>query len=87
MPELTTLSFRASEETKAFVEQEATELGFSSVDEYMNALLSAERRRKAEQRLEALLLQGLDGDAAVVDDAWWDRWRRDLLDRHPSAHL
>jgi antitoxin ParD1/3/4 len=54
---------------------------FKSPDEYVSALVSAERKRQAIERLEALIQEGIDsGPPIEVDDAYWERKRRELTE-------
>ena len=48
----------------------------------MRALLREDRRLKAEQKFEALLLEGLNsGEAIPADAAYWKKKRRNLVAR------
>jgi antitoxin ParD1/3/4 len=58
---------------------------YGTISEYVEALLRQELRRQAEERLESLLLEGLDsGPASEMTDADWDEMRRRYDERHPS---
>ena len=58
---------------KAFVDGQVAEGRYSSVSEYVRELIRADEKRKAEQRLEALLLEGLQGEETPLSpDAWRD---------------
>ena len=58
---------------KAFVDGQVAEGRYSSVSEYVRELIRADEKRKAEQRLEALLLEGLRGEETPLSpDAWRD---------------
>lgn len=41
-------------------------------------LLADEQRKKEEDKLEALLLEGLDGEATVVDEQFWQTYAQEL---------
>jgi antitoxin ParD1/3/4 len=47
---------------KLFVDTQIESGRYSSVSEYMRELIRADEKRKAEDRLEALLLDGLRGE-------------------------
>ena len=53
------------EPLKQFVELQIASGRYSSVSEYVRELIRADERRRAEERLEALLLQGLESPASV----------------------
>lgn len=66
-----------SDSSKAFVEAEVAEGAYTSVSECIDALVRAGAKAKAQQKLEALLLEGLDsGDATEWTGADWDALRR-----------
>jgi antitoxin ParD1/3/4 len=50
------------EPLKEFVDGQIAEGRYSSASEYVRELIRADEKRKAEDRLEALLLDGLSGD-------------------------
>lgn len=73
------LTISLDEPLKTFVLQEAAAAGFRQPDEYVSALIDAERRRKAGQELEGLLLEGLQsGPSIEADDTYWERNRSKL---------
>ena len=45
---------------KDFVLQQVSEGGYSTASEYVRELIRADQKRKADERLETLLLAGLD---------------------------
>lgn len=45
-----------------------------SASDYVRALIREDQKRKAEEKLEALLLKGLDsGEPIEVNTAWWKK--------------
>ncbi len=81
---MATLNISLPEGMKIFVEEQVKEgESYTSASDYIRALIREDQKRKAEARLEALLLEGLDsGEPIKVDAAWWKQKRRDLLERH-----
>lgn len=68
----------------AFADKQRSSAGQASLSEYVRALL--ERELKAQERLEALLLEGLEsGPSTEMTDADWDEMRRRFDERHGSA--
>lgn len=58
---------------------------FGSVSEYVRELIRADQSREAEERLEALLLDGLEsGDPVEVTPEFWERKRQELRRRMSS---
>ena len=67
-----------SDNSRAFVEAEAREKGYESPDEYLESLVM--RARKKRERLEALLLEGLEsGDAGPFTPEDWEAMRREAM--------
>ena len=52
------------EPLKQFVERQIASGRYSSVSEYVRELIRDDERRRAEERLEALLLRGLESPAS-----------------------
>ena len=78
-----TMNIALPDSLKAFVETQVVEGGYSSVSEYIRELIRADQKRKAEEKLEALLLEGLNsGEPIEVTEAFWHEKRRQLLERH-----
>lgn len=50
---------------RAYVEEQVTSGGYSTVSEYFRELVRQDQKRKAQERLETLLLEGLDSGAAT----------------------
>ena len=78
-----TMNITLPDALKAFVEMQVVEGGYSSASEYIRELIRADQKRKAEEKLEALLLEGLDsGEPIEATEAFWHEKRRLLLERH-----
>lgn len=55
---------------------------FGNVSEYIRHLVREDLSRASEDRLEKLLLEGLDsGPGRVVDEKWWKERRAELEER------
>jgi antitoxin ParD1/3/4 len=77
-----TMNISLPEPLKDFVEQQVVQGGYSTASEYVRALIRDDQKRKAEERLEALLLQGLDsGDAKEMTKKEWEALRRTVHQR------
>ncbi len=64
---------------KQFVDGQIAEGRYSSVSEYVRELIRADEKRKAEDRLEALLLEGLSSDESELTKEDWTAIRREAL--------
>ena len=64
---------------KRFVDGQIAEGRYSSVSEYMRELIRDDEKRKAQEQLEALLLDGLQGEAQALTSEDWSAIRRDAI--------
>jgi antitoxin ParD1/3/4 len=70
-----------SDSTKALVDEELAAGHYASVAECVGALLDAGAKAKAQEKLEALLLEGLEGEDIEWTDADWDKLRNRIAAR------
>ena len=70
-----TMNIALPKPMKDFVHVQVTEGGYSSASEYVRDLIRADQKRKAEARLEALLLEGLEGQGVEATEEWWEAFR------------
>lgn len=54
---------------KAYVDGQVAEGGYASVSEYMRELVRADQKAKAQEKLEAFLLEGLEGEETEWTEA------------------
>lgn len=81
-----TMNIALPEAMKHFVQGRVAEGGYSSVSEYMRELIRADQRRHAEERVDALLLAGLDsGDPVAITADDWEEKKRRLAERLAQA--
>ena len=67
------------EDLKEYAEEQ-TRHGYSTPSEYVRELIREDRKRKAKERLDALLLEGLNsGDPISVDAKFWTDLKREAL--------
>jgi antitoxin ParD1/3/4 len=64
---------------KKFVDRQVAEGRYSSVSEYMRELIRADEKRKAEDRLEALLLEGMNSEETELTREDWRAIRKEAL--------
>lgn len=68
---------------KDFVQEQVEHGGYSTPSEFIRELLRDNQKRRAEDRLEALLLEGLNsGEPVEITPELWERKRLALLERH-----
>ncbi len=67
------------EPLKQFVDGQIASGRYSSASEYMRELIREDEKRRAEERLEALLLEGLDGKESKFTRKDWNAIRKEAL--------
>ncbi len=81
-----TMNIALPESMKHFVQERVTEGGYSSVSEYVRELIRADQKRKVEERIDTLLLEGLDsGQPIPVTPEYWEEKKRRLTERLSKA--
>jgi antitoxin ParD1/3/4 len=80
---MTSLNISLPQSLKDYVESRVKDSGYSTPSEYVRELLRQDQERRAEQKLEALLLEGLDsGKPIQITPEYWENKRRQLVERH-----
>jgi antitoxin ParD1/3/4 len=81
-----TMNIALPEAMKHFVQERVSQGGYSSVSEYVRELIRADQKRKVEERIDALLLEGLDsGEPIPVTKEYWEEKKRKLTERLGNA--
>lgn len=73
-----TITISLPDAMKEFVEAQLAEEHFGTVSEYLRALIRDDQKRKAQQRLEELVLEGMDSGSFEMTDQHWDDLRRSI---------
>lgn len=67
---------------RAYVEEQVANGGYSTLSEYFRELVRQDQKRKAQERLEALLVEGLEsGTATPITDRDWEDIRQAVRER------
>ncbi len=75
-----TMNISLPERLKEFVDSQVDSRGYSSVSEYVRELIRHDEERKAREKLEALLLEGLRGSEPTETTRQdWDDIGREAL--------
>ena len=83
MMSLASLNISLPQSLKDYVEAQVKEGGYSTPSEYVRQLVRQDQKQRAEQKLEALLLEGLNsGEPIEITPEYWERKRRQLVERH-----
>ena len=81
-----TMNIALPESMKHFVQERVTAGGYSSVSEYVRELIRADQKRKVEERIDTLLLEGVEsGQPIPVTEEYWDEKKRKLTERLAKA--
>jgi antitoxin ParD1/3/4 len=81
-----TMNIALPESMKTFVQDRVSEGGYSSVSEYVRELIRADQKRKVEERIDTLLLEGLgSGQPIPVTAEYWEEKKRRLTERLGKA--
>ena len=76
---MTSMNVSLPEELKEYVEAQ-TKSGYSTPSEYVRELIRDDQKRRAKEKLDALLLEGLNsGDSIPVDAKFWSELKREAL--------
>ena len=67
------------ESMRAFIEEQVKQKGYNTASEYIRYLIHQEQENIESNRLETLLLEGLDsGDQIEISEEWWENKREQL---------
>jgi antitoxin ParD1/3/4 len=69
------------ETLKQFVDRQIASGRYSSASEYIRELIREDEKRRAEERLEGLLLEGLQGEEAELSREDWSAIRKEARAR------
>ena len=79
---MATLNFSLPEDLKKWIEAQVAAGGYGNTSEYIRELIRLDQKRKAEERLEALLLKGLESPSKEMTREDWDELKRRVKKRH-----
>lgn len=81
------LNISLPDQVQTFVEEQAIAAGFNSANEYVYYLIMREQERIAQQqRVESLLIEGLEsGEPIEATDDWWEQKRTQLVARFQQS--
>lgn len=73
---MTTMNISLPENLKGFVDSQVQIGGYSTSSEYIRELIREDQRKKLEQKLSLLLLEGIQsGKPITANAAYWNRKR------------
>lgn len=74
------LTIQLADAEGVVLEERTIDGDFASIDDYVATLCDAEGEERARQRLDALLLEGLEGEPVEATEAFWDELRRSVAE-------
>ncbi|MBD2211733.1 type II toxin-antitoxin system ParD family antitoxin [Nostoc linckia FACHB-104] len=79
---MSSINISLPEVMQAFVEEQVAQGGYGSISEYLQALISQDQKRKAQNKIEVDLIAGLEsGEVIEVNDQWWEQKRIHLINQ------
>ena len=79
---MTTVTISLPESLKTFINEQLATKGYGNVSEYFRSLLRAAQEREEDERLEALLVEGLaaGGKDIPLTRAFWKDLKAEAMD-------
>jgi antitoxin ParD1/3/4 len=73
---MTSMNISLPDSLRSFIEEKIAQGGYSTVSEYIRQLVREDQKRSSQERLESLLLEGLDsGNPVEATEEWWkQKW-------------
>jgi antitoxin ParD1/3/4 len=84
---MTTLNISLPDSMRTFIDEQIALGGYSTASEYIRDLIRQAQKQAARDKLDSLLLEGLQsGESIEVTDEWWQEKQERLtqLRRKPS---
>jgi antitoxin ParD1/3/4 len=85
---MTTITISLPDSLKKFVDAQLANKGYGNVSEYFRSLLREAQAKEQDERLQALLLEGLASDRIPLTKEFWTDFKAEaaqLLATHQSA--
>ena len=83
---MATVTISLPDSLREFVEQQVENRGYGNVSEYFRTLLREAQQREKEQRLEELLLEGLEsGKGVEATPEFWSKLKAETVRRVGAA--
>ena len=79
---MTTLNISLPKAMRVFIDEAVARGEYSTASEYLRQLIREDQKRVAQDRVERLLLEGLEsGEPVEISDEWWQRKKAVLSKR------
>jgi antitoxin ParD1/3/4 len=85
---MSTLNITLPETMRDFIEGQVADGGYGTASAYIGALVREAQNRKAKEKIEALLLEGLNsGPSTEMTAQDWEDIRREVHERHAKGGI
>ena len=79
---MASLNISLPQSLKDYVEDRVSVGGYSTPSEYLRELLRQDQKQRSEEKLETLLLEGLEsGEPIEISPEYWEKKRKRLMER------
>ncbi len=79
---MTSINISLPESMRTYIEEQVAQGGYSTVSEYFRELIRQDQKRKTTERLEGMLLEGLEsGNATAMTEEDWMEIRQAVRSR------
>lgn len=75
-----TMNISLPDPLKRYVEEQVSAGGYSSASEYVRELVRADQKRKAQEQLEDMLLEGLKSPLEEATPEYWRKLREEAVE-------
>jgi antitoxin ParD1/3/4 len=83
---MTTMNISLPDSMRAYIEQKVAQGGYSTASEYIRQLVRDDQTRATQQRLEALLMEGIEsGPSREMTAEDWEELRRRVWQRQAES--
>ncbi|MGH2414373.1 MAG: type II toxin-antitoxin system ParD family antitoxin [Microcystaceae cyanobacterium] len=83
---MSSINISLPESMKVYVEEQVARGGYNTASEYFRELIRQDQKRKAQEHLETLLLEGLEsGSATSMTSQDWQQIRQAVQERVARA--
>ncbi len=77
---MTTLNISLPDSMRVFIDEQIAQGGYSTASEYIRDLIRQAQKQTAQEKLDSLLLEGLEsGKSIEVTDQWWQEKQERLI--------
>ncbi len=77
---MTTLNISLPDSMRVFIDEQIAQGGYSTASEYIRDLIRQAQKQTAQEKLDSLLLEGLEsGKSIEVTDRWWQEKQERLI--------